>query len=649
MVLGGVISNLLSLGTQLMPALGTQHRQIEKELKKLMELLERIKIRLYDAEEREIRDLSVKHWLKELRAVAYDAEDVLDEYRYEVLRAQVEAKQIQVSDDMLDQIKEIRNEFSEIANDRIALQLLEEEAPKRSNSDLEISPTSRFVVESDIIGREREKEELIDILCNEIHDDQIISVVTIVGTGGIGKTALAQLIYNDKKVKKKFDMFGWLCVSEDFNVQRLTREVFESITRGSCDLANMNTLQENISEEVRGKKVFIVLDNVWNDNTTHWELFRAPFMSASMVKILVTTRNEPVAQIMQAMSTIKLDYLSEEQSWQMFRHYAFGEAIQNTCSDLVEIGKQIMKKCGMLPLAIKLIASLLRYRKDEESWKMILESELWESDAGNEIFQPLQISYARLPTYLKPCFLYCSMFPRDYRYNADDLVKLWISQGYVQTKKIGWEYAKKLWQRSLFEGEYGENFNFTLHDMVHDLARSISRHECYSIEGDIVPNFLGKLHHLYVGDGVKLIEPSPSPFTKFTILRTLIVDDCAENFLSAFDFSKTQKLRVLQLGSRVDDLELHFPCANFKHLRYLSLNGGHFERLPEFICSLYNLQNLTLENCPYLTMLPQSIENLVNLEELLIIGCQELRVLHVSLCQLKTLRKLLICESRKYY
>ncbi|KAJ3697295.1 hypothetical protein LUZ61_001000 [Rhynchospora tenuis] len=671
MGLGGVISNILSLGAQLLPVLSAstqdpsyssysssplvENNQLETELKKLTELWARIKATLSAADGREIRDDSAKLWLKELERLAYDAEDVLDEYHYHFLEAQVEArdasplnchkmKLIQVPYGMLNQIQQIRSKFAELEIDRIALRLLEEDGPRNCNSDLQIAPTSHLVVESDIIGREREKEELIDLLSSESQDDKIISVVTIVGTGGIGKTTLAQLVFNDQRIRQKFDKLGWICISEDFNVQRLTREVIESITGESCCLANLCALQEKISKEIRGERVFLVLDDVWNENRSHWELFRRPFMSASLVKILVTTRNEHVARIMQTMPTFNLGYLLEEQSWKMFQHHAFGDVTQNMDSKLVKIGKQIMKKCGMLPLAVKSIASLLRHETNEESWKEILESELWESDAGNEIFPSLQISYARLPTYLKPCFLYCSMFPRDYHYSAKELVKLWISQGYVQnnglknTEKIGWEYAKQLWQRSFFEGKYRKKeFYFTLHDMVHDLARYNSGHGCYSVEGDMIPNFPKELYHLYVGHRVKLVEPPHSG--KFATLRTLIVGDCAELFLSAFDFSKAQKLRALQLGSRKYDLEFHYSFVNLKHLRYLFLSDGCFARLHGCICSLYNLQYLTLDNCPYLTELPKSIGNLIGLEELIIRGCKDLRVLPVSLCRLIALRK----------
>ncbi|XP_078181490.1 putative disease resistance RPP13-like protein 1 [Carex rostrata] len=316
MDLGGVISNLLSLGAKLLPAIITsaqapssssspenQNHQIEAELKKLMRMLERIKATLYDAEQREITDSLVKLWLKELKGVAYDAEDVLGEYHYEVLRAQVEAKDASPLDSrkmkliqvpcgiMLDQIQQIRSRFDEIANDRIALQLSEGDGSKHCNNQLQIAPTSHLVVESNIFGRKREKEKLIDLLSISGN----VSVVTIVGMGGIGKTTLAQLAYNDYRIRERFDAFGWIFVSEDFNVERLTKETVESITGDECRLTNLSALQKIILKRIKGKRLLLVLDDVWNEKKSLWDSFRAPFMSATFVKILVITRNDTVA------------------------------------------------------------------------------------------------------------------------------------------------------------------------------------------------------------------------------------------------------------------------------------------------------------------------------------------------------------------
>ncbi|XP_078158829.1 putative disease resistance protein RGA3 [Carex rostrata] len=582
MGLGGVINNLLSLlGTKLLPSViasarapsssncppADQNHQVEAELKKLQGMLERIKATLYDAEQREIRDKSVKLWLKELKGVAYDAEDVLDEYHYEFLRAEVEArdassqdsskrKLIQVPYGMLDQIQQIRSRFDEIMKDRIALQLSEGDGPMRYNNELQIAPTSHLVVESNIFGRETEKDKLIDVLSTE---RDVYSVVTIVGMGGIGKTTLAQLAYNDQRIRQRFDKFGWICVSEDFNVERLTKEFMESITKKGCDLTNLSVLQEKIREEISGKRVLLVLDDVWNENKSFWDSFQTPFMSAKFVKILVTTRNDSVARIMQTEPTFKIGCLSTEQCWQLFEHYAFGGIEQNKSPKLVGIGKQIMKKCGMLPLAVKSIASLLRHEAEEESWREIFESELWDTDASKEIFPPLQISYARLPTYLKSCFLYCSMFPKDHVYDVEALVKLWMSQGFIESKgnktpkKIGFEYAQKLCQRSLFEREGMSERNdlvcqkFKLHDIVHNLARHNSENGCFSIELDKLPIFPNVLHHLYVAKNVRAKDPIPSD--KFTTLRTLITHSFAKTHFNPFDFSMAPKLRALQMIS----------------------------------------------------------------------------------------------------
>lgn len=126
-------------------------------------------------------------------------------------------------------------------------------------------------------------------------------------------------------------------------------------------------------------------------------------------------------------------------------------------SNFTLIGKQIVKKCGGLPLAIKSVASLLRYEENYDGWEEILECALWESNAKHEIFPALEISYARMPAHLKPCFLFCSLYPKDYTFKKDQLIGLWIAQGYVEPEsrrtleETGWGYLEELIQRSFID------------------------------------------------------------------------------------------------------------------------------------------------------------------------------------------------------
>nr|XP_029118849.1 LOW QUALITY PROTEIN: putative disease resistance protein RGA3 [Elaeis guineensis] len=249
---------------------------ILKDLKKLERTLERIQTVLHDAEERDIREEAVKLWLKELKEVAYDAEDVLDEYHYEELRAQVEArasrkrKRVEGDDEeevsnslstivvsipvgMGDRIREIRERFDEISKDRERLRLREEDGERRVFGAVCPPSSSHMVDESSIYGREHDKQKVIDLLFSEGMGNGI-SVIPIVGKGGLGKTTIAQLVYNDSKVKERFDLTGWVCVSDDFNVPRLTKAIIESITEESRDLTELSPLQNSLKEKVREGK-----------------------------------------------------------------------------------------------------------------------------------------------------------------------------------------------------------------------------------------------------------------------------------------------------------------------------------------------------------------------------------------------------------
>ncbi|KAJ3682509.1 hypothetical protein LUZ60_015082 [Juncus effusus] len=663
--IGGVISSLSSFAAKLLPGRGSSSSStsdegpgIEEEINKLMRMLERLKATLYDAEERETRGKSVNLWLKELKEIVYTAEDILSEYRYEVLRAEVEAgnassensrkrKKLELPEGVADRIKKTIDMFNEIANHRDTLQLREDDGPRLCNDEMHATPTSSLGVESNIFGRGNDKEKLINLLRSDNNSNgDVISVVSIVGMGGLGKTTVAQLVYNDLRIRHKFDLFGWVCVSDDFSVGRLTKEVVESIRGGSCDVNNLSVLQENLRKEIKGKSFFLVLDDVWNEKRSVWELFQTPFLSAKLVKILVTTRNEPVARIMQTFTSFKLQHLYEEQCWQLFCQYAFGGA---NCNEewKLEIGKQIMKKCGRLPLAVKSIASLLRHEESEESWREILESELWELEATKEIFPPLQISYSRLPTYLKPCLLYCSMFPKDYIYYMNEMTPLWYAQGYIESREkktineIGMEYAKQLFERSFFEGKLPtKDWDwFRLHDMIHDLAQSNSGNECYSIEYGKPLISPKQIRHLYVKDSDELIKPFPS--SPFNTLRTTIMANSVENVTNISDILEARSLRAIVFKPPCYEFRFLNTIGNLKHLRYISIEYITFEKLPESICSLYNLQTLTLSNCPKLIELPKCIGNLVSLQFLSISECLVSK-LPESICHLRNLKALTV-------
>ncbi|KAJ4779714.1 Disease resistance protein RGA2 [Rhynchospora pubera] len=481
-----LMSSLLNLLSNLLPevkntffapsssssAQAPDARAVEDDLRRLERMLTRIKATLSDAEERNIQDQSIRLWLQEIRDLGREAEYILEEYMYEVYRAQVEARNasklsfieetIDMSDaysvliphGMVDRIRGITSRFEEITKDREALHLPEEDAPLRKMIRYPPTFTSSSVVEQNIFGREEEKENAINAL---LLGGDGISVLPIVGKGGIGKTTVAQLVYNDKKMQGCFDLVGWICVSNDFNIIRIGQNMMESFTEEACKLENPSVLVQKIKNIVKGKKIFLVLDDVWNEDPSLWESFCDPLMLATKVTILVTTRNISVARIMQTMSPLNLGYLSDDKCWLLFTHYAFQRIDPSNRASFVEIGKKLVEKCNGLPLAVKLIASLLIHEEELQSWIEVLQNDLWESDAGDKVLAPLQLSYERLPTYLKQCLLLCSMFPKGHMYSMKLMSRLWIANGYIvakgrkQIEEVAADYTKMLYERSFFD------------------------------------------------------------------------------------------------------------------------------------------------------------------------------------------------------
>ncbi|XP_038981290.1 disease resistance protein RGA2-like isoform X2 [Phoenix dactylifera] len=638
-----------------------------KDLEKLERTLKRIQAVLHDAEEKEIREESIKLWLKELKEVAYEADDVLDEYQYEVLRAQVEGRasrnakrvegddeeEVSIPDGMGDRIREIRERFDEISQDREHLRLREEDGERRVLEAPYPAPTSQMVDESTIYGRKGDKQEVIDLLFSEGVENGV-SVIPIVGKGGLGKTTIAQLVYNDSKVKEYFDLTGWVCVSNDFDVPRLTKAILESLTRSPYDLEQLSVLQDTLNENLKGKRVLLVLDDVWNEQQSRWESLRNPFVGAETVRIIMTCRNDSVAEIMQTVHPYHPRCLSPEQSWALFRHYAFNGRDPEEQPSLADMGKQIVEKCSGLPLALKSIGSLLRYTADEDSWMDVVQSDIWEADEKNEILPALRLSYSRMPAHLKPCFIYCSMFPKDYEFDKDELVRLWMAQGYIQTfggrrrmEDIGDEYFIDLQRRSFFDSDW---FKFKMHDMIHDLAKSIAGNECRAIVDKKLCSLSDevrhdKVRHLYVGDEKEFVKSLRS--YNFSALRTLLLwnstvllakrNHCARIIPEII--KNLPLLRTLQVCWKWED-EIPGLLGNLKHLRHLRIQSHYIEKVPESVCLLYHLQILVLD-CRQLVELPDGLGNLIGLRYFRL-RTYRIKRLPGTICQLRNLQMLFL-------
>ncbi|PWZ19404.1 putative disease resistance protein RGA3 [Zea mays] len=622
---------------------------VTEELQSLSSILSTIQFHVEDAEERQLKDKAARSWLAKLKDVADEMDDLLDEYAAETLRSKLEGPSNH------DHLKKVRSCFccfwlnKCFFNHKIAQHIRKIEGKldrlikerqiigpnMNSGTDRqeikERPKTSSLIDDSSVFGREKDKETIVKMLLapNNNSGHANLSIIPIVGMGGLGKTTLTQLIYNDERVKEHFQLRVWLCVSENFDEMKLTKETIESVASGfSSATTNMNLLQEDLSKKLQGKRFLLVLDDVWNEDPEKWDRYRCALLSGGKgSRIIITTRNKNVGILMGGMTPYHLKQLSNDDCWQLFKKHAFVDGDSSSHPELEIIGKDIVKKLKGLPLAAKAVSSLLCTRDAEEDWKNILKSEIWELPSDkNNILPALRLSYSHLPATLKRCFAFCSVFPKDYVFEKTRLVQIWMALGFIQPQgrrkmeEIGSGYFDELQSRSFFQHHKS---GYVMHDAMHDLAQSVSINECLRLD-----------------EGLRLHDPphSSSPatarnarhlsfscdnrswtqfeaFLGFKRARTLLLLNGYKSITNSIPsdlFIKLKYLHVLDLNRR-DITELPDSIGNLKLLRYLNLSGTGIEMLPSSIGRLFSLQTLKLQNCHSLDYLPKTITNLINL------------------------------------
>ena len=613
-------------------------------LKKLERKLLVVHAVLNDAEVKQFTDPYVKKWLVLLKEAVYDAEDILDEIATEALRHKMEAAESQTSTSQVgnimdmctwvhapfdsqsieSRVEEIIDRLEDMARDRAVLGLKEGVGEKLSQR----WPSTSLVDESLVYGRDDEKQKMIEqVLSDNARRDEI-GVISIVGMGGLGKTTLAQLLYNDARVMEHFDLKAWVCVSEEFDPIRVTKTILEEITSSTFETNNLNQLQVKLKERINTKKFLLVLDDVWNEDSSNWAMLQTPLKGgAKGSKIVVTTRSTNVAAVMRAVYSHCLGELSSEDSWSLFRKLAFENGDSSAYPQLEAIGKKIVDKCQGLPLAVKAVGGLLHSEVEARKWDDILNSQIWDLSTDT-VLPALRLSYNYLPSHLKQCFAYCSIFPKDYVLEKDKLILLWMAEGLLQESKgkrrmeeVGDLYFHELLSKSFFQNSvWQKKTHFVTHDLIHDLAQLVSGEFSVSLEDGRVCQISEKTRHLSYFLGKYDTFDRYGTLSEFKCLRTFLSLEgrwfgYLSNRVLHNLLSEIRCLRVLCLRDyRI--VNLPHSIGKLQHLRYLDLSNTLIEKLPTSICTLYNLQTLILSRCSKLYELPSRIENLINLRYL---------------------------------
>ncbi|XP_042030385.1 disease resistance protein RGA2-like [Salvia splendens] len=614
---------------------------------------------LSDAQKKFITQDAVKSWLRELVALAFDADNVLDELRYHRLHKEVKKMMATKAKDkvlsffssfngisrrlnMAHTIKQINADFKSM-NQRakdLGLQDIIRKAPAAvANTSTE---TDSLSLDQIFVGRDDDVPKLVHMLTHTHPQEEkrMFSIVALVGMGGMGKTTLARKVFNHGSVKARFGSPIWVHVSQTFDPISLFKKILSALSSDIGHGVEREQIVKRLQEALKNKTYLLVLDDVWNEDISKWEDFIKSIIGATSTKgngIIITTRSEKVASTVGPIHVHHLNGLSDEDCWSIIKAKTLvgnGEFQ----SGFEMIGRKIAKRCQGLPLAANVVGGV-HCGKSEEDWRIINEKWLSDAEGGQNICEILKLSYDHLSSpSLKKCFTFCSVFPKGRKIEKHELIELWMAEGFLQPSRrddmesVGNMFFSVLLQNSLLQvaekNDYGNVSECVMHDLVHDVASSVLSNNA----DDSTPArymFLKK-------------ESSPIPKNVAKHLRTLFL----EGGTSCTKFSGFECLHNLTLSG--DYEEIPDSVRGLVHLRNLNISNTKIVKLPKWIGELHLLQTLRV-NIWRLEKLPSTLKYMFNLRHLHIYSDTKFPAEIGKLTSLQTLPYFTVGKEKGYH
>lgn len=597
---------------------------VKRDIKRLKKNLEHFGAVGEDAEALALQDRGAESWWKNMTDVMFDVDDVIDHFMVHSQKLLLPPRMVCCNQSLLSfiaklsfdhrvakRIKDINRKVDEIQKNRNMFISLERTSSQQYQVTVVDRSQTSPIDELEVFGRDirQATDDMVKMILSNFHGDKS-TVFGIQGMGGIGKTTLAQKIYNEQRIREKFQVHIWLCVSQSYTEIGLLRQAIRMAGATCGQLETKTELLFHLMDTIRGKSVFLVLDDAWKSDV--WiDLLRSPFKRCSNANILVTTRNLDVLAGMDATYTHQVNKMNDYDGLELLLKKSFRPYVQ--LNEFSDVGCQIVRKCDGLPLAIAVVAGVLSTKRTRVEWESIRDSNWSIHGLPKELGGPLYMSYSNLTPQLKQCFLWCALLPPNFAIERNAVAYWWVAEGFVRKDHkcsihaIAEEYYYELIRRNLLQPkpEFVDKGISTMHDLLRSLGQYLTRYHSLFMNAEnneVPPN----LRRLSISSSVEEIPA----IGEYKCMRSLLIfNNKSFKSVNTNIFRKLEHIRVLVLsGSGI--LIIPESVGNLVLLRLLDLSYTEISKLPDSIGRLTSLEYLSLRGCHKLDSLPVSLMRL---------------------------------------